>query len=309
MNVVVCVATYRRPRMLAELLGELAAQTLWSSRAHHLGVVVVDNDPEESARQVAEAAASSRNPPLSYVVEAKRGIAHARNAAVAAALARGADAIAMIDDDEHPRRDWLERLLETADRHGAVAVYGPVLPRYPKGTPRWIRAGGFFERAVVPTGEVVAAPGTGNLLLLRRALAGDVAPFDPSFGLTGGEDTQFFRSLERRGTSIISCAEAAVEESVPLARTSMRYLLQRAYGAGSAYVAVERSLQRGGAWRLRRMVSGIARVLMGLGLSAWGWTAGMHRAARGLEMMALGAGTLAGLAGIRHERYRRTQGA
>jgi succinoglycan biosynthesis protein ExoM len=85
-RVSVCVATCGRPIGLAKLLGAL--EVLEIPPGTTLQIVVVDNDSSESARAVCDEAAARHAYSLRYVVEKRRGIPFARNAALAVALPR-----------------------------------------------------------------------------------------------------------------------------------------------------------------------------------------------------------------------------
>src|SRR5215213_9640016 len=79
-SVVVAMATYRRPACLSRILPELVRQT--SSYVGSASILVVDNDPDESARDAVIAWADQG---VRYVHEPKPGIAAARNKALAEA--------------------------------------------------------------------------------------------------------------------------------------------------------------------------------------------------------------------------------
>jgi GT2 family glycosyltransferase len=131
----VCIATCRRPRGLARLLGALAQLRL-PDPAPELRAVVVDNDREASARAVCDAALDALPFPLVYAIEKRRGIPQARNAALALSL-RGADFAAFLDDDEVPEPDWLAELLAAQAASGADAVVGPVVRAFEAPVPQW----------------------------------------------------------------------------------------------------------------------------------------------------------------------------
>jgi len=65
-------------------------------------------------------------------------------------------------------------------------------------------------------------------------LEGRHGPFDPTYGLTGGEDAQLFDRLKRKGAKFIYCNEAWVSEYVPPSRTRVSYLVKRALRTGNA---------------------------------------------------------------------------
>ncbi|TDR77818.1 glycosyltransferase family 2 protein [Paludibacterium purpuratum] len=236
-DVVVC--TYRRPVLLAQLIEAIQAQRLSGLRVR---LIVVDNDPDGSARQVVERASAQDAPvALCYVAEPRCNIALARNAGLNAC---NADFIALIDDDELPAVDWLSNLMAVAMRYAAGLVFAPVLPVFHPDAPRWLTEGGFFDRPRHATGTAVPLleARTGNVLIRGSLLVASPLRFDPRLGLSGGEDYAFFRALYPSCQRAVWCDEAAVSESVPLARTNPRWLLKRSFRIGS----VEASLARRG---------------------------------------------------------------
>lgn len=247
----VCIATYRRPALLASLLDDLRAQHRPPQQ-----IVVVDNDPDASARGVVD---GKRNPgwqvEIVYAVQPVKNISLTRNCALAHANGQW---IAFIDDDERAPPDWLATLESCAVRFGAEAVLAPVTPVLPPHAPGWIRRGAFYNGPRMPTGTVVPRNvlRIGNALLSARCLAPLSPPFDPAFGLTGGEDGDMLMRLAQSGTRIIWCDEAVVREPVPDSRLSASWLLRRALRGGQDYARHFRNgrLDDGkpSAWRLAR---------------------------------------------------------
>ena len=89
-------------------------------------VLVIDNDPEASARPIVERLAGTLRPGLvRYVHEPKPGIAAARNRALREAASSAL--LVFIDDDEVPSERWLEQLVDLQRSSGAAAVVGPVI--------------------------------------------------------------------------------------------------------------------------------------------------------------------------------------
>jgi glycosyltransferase involved in cell wall biosynthesis len=76
----------------------------------HLDVVVIDNDAAGEGIAICRQRADDYPWPMVFGHEPRRGISFARNRAVAMALARAPDFIAMLDDDEWPDRAWLKAL-------------------------------------------------------------------------------------------------------------------------------------------------------------------------------------------------------
>ena len=225
----VIVLTYRRPEFLSRTLASCFAQT---GVAEEWEILVVDNDPAQSAQAAVMAMGDGSPVPLRYLSEARRGISHARNTGVAAAAGRF---VLFLDDDEEANPGWLAAFLATMRQSAADIAVGPVLPRFPvpSGTvnPYAIRV--FTRDARVPSGTPLAQwGGIGNSILLKERCFAGPQPFDPRLGLSGGEDVVFLGQLARRGWRMVWCAEAGVEEAIPAGRLAPSYLLRRAFRAG-----------------------------------------------------------------------------
>jgi succinoglycan biosynthesis protein ExoM len=225
----VCIATYRREPRLRALLADLERQTRRPEQ-----VVVVDNDASGSARATVDAFRASTAFELVYEVQPQKNISLTRNRTVA--LARG-QWLAFVDDDERAPAQWLEQLMDAAERYSADGVQAPVEPVLPDDAPPWLRRGRFYDWARFASGTVV--PGNrlrfGNVLLRGSLLRQLPGPFDPVFGLTGGEDGDLLSRLVRGGARIVWCDEAAVQEPVESARLSARWLLRRSLRGGQDY--------------------------------------------------------------------------
>ena len=106
---------------------------------------------------------------------------------------------------------------------------------------------GIFERPNGPgygTGFVLdwRRTGTGNVLMQRRVFDGLEGPFRPTFG-SGGEDLDFFRRRNGKGSVFVWCEEAIAYESVPVERTRVSFQLKRALLRGK--VALSHPSSRG----------------------------------------------------------------
>jgi succinoglycan biosynthesis protein ExoM len=222
----VCIATLRRAGELRRLLDSLATQENCGARVR---VVVVDNDPEGSAGEVAETFRRVVNAEVLYAIEPRRGISAARNRALALV---DADYVAFIDDDEIASPGWLKALLATLKTTGADGVFGPSAPVLPADAPAWSRRLPMFERPQLKTGTSVPHGATNNVMLRVRVLRDPQARFDDAFGLTGGEDVDFFTRLASRGAKFVWCDEAEVFEPVPRSRLNEEWVLTRSYRSG-----------------------------------------------------------------------------
>jgi len=220
----VCVCTYKRPRLLRNLLGRLDEQE--TEGFFDYSIVIVDNDRLESARETVETHATQSKIAISYNIEPRLNIALARNKAIE--VSKG-DFICFVDDDEFPGSRWLLNLYKAMRRYKAAGVLGPVLPYFGKDPPKWVSKGRFFDRPALISGQVLKwqSTRTGNALLKKAILKEDHIWFRPEFG-SGGEDRDFFKRKIEQGHVFVWCNEAPVFETVPPERWKTKVLIKRA---------------------------------------------------------------------------------
>jgi succinoglycan biosynthesis protein ExoM len=302
-SVAIAVLTYRRPQVLETLLPELERQA--RAQEPPARVIVIDNDPEASARETVHALGLAGT---SYVHEPRPGIGAARNTAIRAA--HDCRTLVFIDDDEIPDPDWLAALLRAHRHLGGAAISGPVLRTHEREPAAWIAAARVFERRRHPTGTPLEAAGTGNLLVDLEHIRRHQLAFDEELGLVGGSDHLFTKQIRRSGAAIYWCDEATVTEFVPAGRLTGSWTLRRGYRSGSTEVRVALILSTstyGRAWiRARSITAGLAR--LGLGASrvlAGTLTRDPDRLGRGAWTAARGAGFVGASLGHRYVEYRR----
>ncbi|MRW89951.1 glycosyltransferase [Duganella sp. FT80W] len=252
----ICIATYRRPALLGALLAALALQ---DRRGMALRLIVIDNDQHGTAHAAAQAGAAQCGLPLLYQIEPRQNIALARNRAL---WLSAADYIVFIDDDETPAPGWLAALLDCCRRCDADLVFGPVDSVLPADAPAWAHA--CFSKPALATGALLRYGGAGNVLLRRSVLAQPGLWFDPGFGLTGGEDLDWFYRLHLAGKRLVWCAEASASEAVPAARLQLRWARRRAFRGGQTYYRV---VVRRRPWRRRLLWFGAKALQLLLGLA------------------------------------------
>jgi succinoglycan biosynthesis protein ExoM len=228
-EVSVCIITFRRQRMLATLLEELARQE--NDGLFQISIVVVDNDREESTRETVNAAARSFPVPIRYDVEREQNLSLARNRCIQHATG---EYLAYIDDDEIPPPRWLVTLYQMLVKAGVDGVLGPVYPKFEAEAPGWLTRSRAAERPEIPTGRILnwQETRTGNVLMKRNVFAKPGNRFDPKFA-SHGEDRDFFRRVMAQGARFVWCAEAAVPEIQPAERLQRRFYFRRALLRGS----------------------------------------------------------------------------
>ncbi len=257
-TVVVAMLTYRRPQDLAQAVPAFLAQ----AAAHDATLLVVDNDPDGSARGWVE---GLDDPRVRYVHEPRPGIAAGRNRALTECA--DADLLVFVDDDETPEPGWLDALLAQYERTLPAAVVGAVVSQFPGEVEPWVHEGRFFERRRLRTGTTTDVAATNNLLLDVRQVRALGVTFDERFGLSGGSDTLFTRTLVRRGGRMVWCDEAVVVDHVPTDRATPGWVLARARRSGNSAARAQVAVAQGAAERTRArlayVVRGGARVVGG----------------------------------------------
>lgn len=261
----ICVATYNRPQMLTKLLASINAADRPENL--HIELRIVDNDKEGSAegavddfRKVAKNLGE-----ISYTIEPRQNIAHARNAA----LEQGpADAYVFVDDDEFVEKQWLTAFHESDSRYDADAQFGRLIGILGKEAKPWMTRGRFYDRPAAPTGTPLdwRSTRTGNTLVRGKWLAERNFRFDPRLGRSGGSDSDLFARIEAEGATFCSCAESVLSEYVPENRATFQWLWMRAYRGGLTYEHTLRRKQTGAHPLLRAA----KRLLAALALCAAG---------------------------------------
>lgn len=223
-DISVCICTYKRPELLANLVSYLQQQD--TDDLFTYSIVIVDNDYSGSAEKTVKDLRMCSSVPILYCIEPEQNIALARNRAVA--NAKG-ELIAFIDDDEFPPRSWLINLYKTCYEFDADGVLGPVVPYYEVDAPKWVVRGKFYDRPSSRTGEVLhwTNTRTGNVMFRRDIFSDGENLFRREFG-SGGEDRDFFRRMIDKKHRFVWCADAPVYEVVTAERCRRSFMLRRA---------------------------------------------------------------------------------
>ncbi len=301
-RVAICALTYMRPKGLKKLLDGIEQLEIPESLSTR--VFVVDNDPERSAESLVESRSDGgAGPPVTYHGEPARGISHARNAAIDQACRWGADWICFIDDDEWPDPRWLVEFLTTAQQTSADIVSGPVEAVFESPPPEWVVDGRFFEGRRHQHNAPMHYATTSSVLIRRSILDGMDGPFDPVFGMSGGEDTHLFAQLRERGCKLVWSDRALVYETVPLSRTNEKWLLRREFRRGQTLGLSLRHRDASVPRLAKRGVKGTLELGSGVGRTILNAPRGKARWFRGVRQAAFGLGILSGLVGRQHQEY------
>jgi succinoglycan biosynthesis protein ExoM len=223
----VIIPTFHRPAGALAAVRSIFAQ----ENAASFEVLLVDNDAQGSAQAVAAILEAEAPCQFTYAIEAKAGVANARNTAVG--LAQGAF-VAFLDDDEVAKPNWLSNLLKAQQVTGADVVFGPIEARLPDTAPE---PRGYFQKFFSrefdgPTRLVDEPWGCGNAFLRKATTLTSEQPFDVRTNETGGEDDLLWRDVRAKGGTFGWAHDAWVYEDVPASRANWGFITKRAFSYG-----------------------------------------------------------------------------
>ncbi len=306
-TVAICVCTYRRPLMLLLCLESL--RKLRVPIGARFEIIVVDNEPEPAARARVEEFARSTDHKVTYIHQPKRGISAARNAALDASVEIGADWIAFIDDDEKADRDWILQLMHR-DYLDTPILRGVNEFLYPIPRPYWA----VTKESRGREGAECKTATTANV-----RISADIARaglrFDESFGLSGGEDSDFFTRAHEAGWPIKSTLRAITYERAHPERLTFKGQTYRAYwcaAAGIRAIATRRGWLGAVARKAHsiplHVTMGTLQLIASPAALVLGQDAFKRAALDGGRRIAKGLGRAAAFVGILPQPYRVTLG-
>ncbi len=272
-DISVVVLSYDRVHLLERTLAGIFERGAAGVRFE---VVVVDNHPDRLAEALVAGHAAA-GAPIVYLSDARRNISIVRNLGIKASRGRY---VAFIDDDEAPDAGWLKALLDTLERTGADAAFGPKLPAFEGGAaPDWDPQGWRYTLDFrLPADTELhlfgrfrkkgKGLGSGNAAFRVATCLADPEPFDVAFGDANGEDTQLLFRLALGGRRFVWSPDAVVREFIEIERARPDYMITR-MKRGSQHYAVCRIATS------RHKLVTTARVTL-LGLIQMGVHAGLY---------------------------------
>jgi succinoglycan biosynthesis protein ExoM len=305
----ICIASYRRPELLAKLLNSLRDLDDTAGLYEIAGIIVVDNDADGSARQVVFNFQQTTSCPIIYDQVAERNIAIARNRGVEIALALPVDFVAFIDDDCTASPDWLTEMVQTSTAHGADIVWGRLRYSFESDVPEWVVRGELHSQQAQPTGVRSKTAESNNALVSAGVLASLPNPFDPDFGRSGGSDSLFFLRAHANGARIVWSNEGVVTETIQRSRATVGWFLQRAFRMGNSGVFVYRGLMPLHRVFAGRAMKGVGHMAIGVALLPRILVGGRPALVHSLRRCAFGVGIFSALLGYRYIEYRRVHGS
>ena len=297
MTISVCICTRKREDGLKRLLESIEALII--PAGVELSIVIVENDSENFTEAVVSKFAERSRFKLNYYLETKQGIVYARNRSVAEA--GSCDFCCFTDDDEIVAPDWIVELVKCQKEFDADAVAGPTMPSFTKKLPVYITS--FHRPNNYPYGTIVGSAFTGNLLVRKKYLDMLDGPFELMLNFSGGEDSYLTRQIIKHGGVIRFNPYALASETVPEARTTVRYILRRKFRTANTELIIK-SINDKNFTKLKALPRLILRFLNGFILLVPYLIFAKADKLRGLTKMANAVGGFAFVFGKQTQFYR-----
>ncbi len=297
----VYVCTYRRNEPLSRMLDSLEVAARQAEPDVELGVVVVDDNADGSARQVVDACSHHFPLGLHYSFVGTGNIAEARNAGLNAAMELG-EWVAMVDDDQIVVERWLSELVRVQQDTKADAITAPVYARFPDDGPRWLHDQPFaalWGTKLREDGDPVDDLQTANSMIRTSFLREHPEiRFAVDLGSSGGEDMVFYRAAIDAGLKAHYSRHAVNWELESADRATYRYQLRRNLWHGNTEAVT--CLRAGRDGRARIVARAAKRALLAAGHPVGRLRSGRSPQARYTMAYALqSVGLLIGAAGIK----------
>ncbi len=226
----VILLTFQRPDGLKTALQSLERQD-FTGLDHE--VIVVDNDPNASAKGFVTKFTSTSELNVKYYNDPNPGVANARNTALKAAKGRY---LAFLDDDQEALENWLQNYVKTSQKYGAALVFGPTIAQVNSNSKYQSSYKAYFSRfgEGLETGLIDDFFGCGNSLMDTHLCELPSPPFDPDTNETGGEDDLLYTALIAQGIKIAWSKNAKANEYIPQDRSSPSYIKKRSFAFGQS---------------------------------------------------------------------------
>jgi len=211
----VVIPTRNRASRIAECVDSILA-----TGYEHLRIIVVDNDPSDTATADLVASRADWAPTVEYVFEKRAGSSLARNRGIERSTA---EIVAFVDDDVLVDPGWAAGLVAALiEEPEAGCVTGPIIAaELDTQAQMWIEEYGGFSKGFVrrvfdpkdPSAELPLFPyaagtyGSGANMAFRRETIVAINGFDPALGLgraaRGGEDLAAFAAALLSGRRLV----------------------------------------------------------------------------------------------------------
>lgn len=244
MDISLILATHNGAGTLPQTLGAMADMDLEGIDVEFL---LVDNASTDDSPRLLQTFLANRSG--KFLSEPRPGRSNALNAALA--HAKG-ELIVFTDDDVIPVREWLRAYVNAARGSPEIDAFSGqirlVWPMPPRG---WLVELEAMGRTLGATprnrqrGLVTSSEVKGANCAVRRSVLSQVPGFRADLGVSSqgsavaGEETAFFRALEKVGHAVLFIPEAELGHIVRPQQMSLRSLLKRGIRNGRGSAAID----------------------------------------------------------------------
>ncbi|AWK43034.1 glycosyltransferase [Photorhabdus laumondii subsp. laumondii] len=230
-QVAILIPTYKRSSSLLRLLKSI--EKLETS--NNYTAIVADNDSsqKESFNMINEIK-DDFNFHIDVILVEDKNISLVRNMLLTLAFETyKCDAVAMIDDDEIVSSRWLDALIECQIQTNSDVIQGNTYPIFLDKKRKWMEKVSFYYRDLLVSDSKDINVSTCNVFIVRRVYESMKEQlFDLNFGVTGGEDTDFFHRAKQIGISCFYCRDALAYEFYDQNRANIFWVLKRSFRVG-----------------------------------------------------------------------------
>ena len=243
-SVIICTHSLDNKQILMDAVDSILNQTL-----KELEIIVVVDGSEELYKRITEVYDAEERVKVVAIKE-NMGICSARNTGINAAQG---DLVVFSDDDAVAEKRWIENLVDTYQKHDAIAVGGRILPIWLSKQPDYfpdelgwlvgITYEGFAEERVVEVRNTF-----GPNMSFKKSVFDKIGLFTEEFGFSKkglsclqGEEAEFaLRMKQELGQGVIYNPRAVVYHKIPAWKTERRILLRRAFYQGYSKALLKR---------------------------------------------------------------------
>lgn len=236
----ILICTYNREHFLKQCLDSIIEQTEQTNEKE-IEVIIIDNNSSDNTKSLVESYNSSTK--ISYYLENKQGLSHARNAGVQ--IAKG-NYIAFVDDDAIINKEWLTSLSTGIKNIQADVFGGPIYPKFEIECPSWIDKEYFIRKFKSSDGylrPLIARGGfSGGNMCIHKSIFQKVGVFNTELGMKGnklglGEESELFYRIYTKleGIRLYNLEKMSITHFEASFKLEKKYLRERIILSGQQF--------------------------------------------------------------------------
>ena len=260
LSIIIC--TFKRPDLLANVLGDIEAAAICAPVGWEL--IVVDNDGDARVKKICDQSLL-KSDQLKYFHEPKVGLSLARNRAVSEASGHW---LLFLDDDLRFDAEFVSDMLAAIDNHDVGVICPRMITPIQENWPRWlkirVRSGiGQFDLGESKTelNETTKIP-VGACMCLDRNVYDRFGPFSENIGRTGsklygGEETLLFTQAFDSAIKGVYLPSIVVHHEFILGKSTKNYWRRQGFYGGRSFVRMQelRSGRRTAKWQIFKLAA------------------------------------------------------